>query len=80
MAEWEAFNVLEPIGEERRDYRFSYLMSTISNIAISAFGGKNPKLTKVQDFEFMWDGKKQKPSQSTESMKNVLMGLVNKKG
>ena len=80
MAEWEAFNKIEPIGEERRDYRFSYLMTVISNIAISAFGGKGKsKMTKVSDFEFLWDTTRPKEAQTIGNMKEILMGMAGKK-
>jgi hypothetical protein len=77
LAEWEAYNVLDPIGEERSDFRFSYLYSLLTNIAIRTYGKKGAELTKIDDFLFKWgvDEEEQKV-QSLEDMKNVMMALV----
>lgn len=32
MAEWRAFGALEPIGDERADYRMAYALSVIVNL------------------------------------------------
>lgn len=63
LAEWEAYNALEPIGEERADYRISFLSSLIVNLAIRALGKRGDKLTEVKDFVFEWDPEKHKPKQ-----------------
>lgn len=78
LAEWEAYNIIDPIGEERRDFNFAMLTSSITNIAISAFGGKkSSKLTKIKDFMPKWgeDGKATE-QQSSEEMRNNLMSLI----
>lgn len=77
LAEWEAYNVLDPIGEERSDFRFSYLYSLLTNIAIRTYGKKGAELTKVDEFLFKWgvDSEEEKV-QSVEDMKNVLLALT----
>lgn len=77
LAEWEAYNVLDPIGEERSDYRFSYLYSLLTNIAIRTYGKKGAELTKIDDFLFKWGAdEEEEKMQSVEEMKNVLLALT----
>lgn len=77
LAEWEAYNNLDPIGEWRNDFKFSYMASLITNLMIQAYGKKGSKMTKIEDFQLQWDreneGSKQ---QSVEEMKSVLLGLA----
>lgn len=77
LAEWEAYNVLEPIGEERSDFRISYLLSTIVNLAIRALGKQGAKLTSVEDFAFKWDPKEHvKPQMNVEQFKAVFQEIA----
>jgi len=39
MAEWRAFGSLEPIGDERADFRMAYALSVIVNM----FAGKDAR-------------------------------------
>ena len=77
LAEWEAYDKLEPIGEWRADFRVSFLASLLTNLVIQTMGKKGAKLTKIEDFIFDWDGsiaesKKQTPDQ----MKDILMAIA----
>lgn len=77
LAEWQAYDRLDPIGEARDDFRMSYLASTITNLAISINGKKGAKLTEVKDFLLDWDrDKPNKGTQSIEDMKAVFMGIA----
>jgi hypothetical protein len=77
LAEWKAFNSLEPIGEYRDDYRFSYMASLITNLAIRINGKSGAKLTSIKDFIFDWDADNTtKGTQSMEEMKNVLQSIA----
>lgn len=47
MAEWRAFGSLEPIGDERADFRMAYALSVIVNM----FAGKDTE--KVSPIDLM---------------------------
>jgi len=78
LAEWEAYSVIHPIGEERSDHRISYLAWIITNLFIQAYGKKGSKLTEFKDYIFDWDATapKEEKVQSVEEMKSVLMMLA----
>lgn len=80
LAEWEEYSKLDPIGEQRADYRLSYLLMTITNLAISVHGKKGSKLTKIEDYLLDWDAGREKEvkQQSVEDMKNFLLGFAQK--
>lgn len=71
--------MIDPIGKEREDLRMGILASTIVNIAINLFGGKNEKKVNPQDFMPQWGGGKKKGEQSQQNMMSVLMGMATKK-
>ncbi|MFA5526554.1 MAG: hypothetical protein WC992_07010 [Acholeplasmataceae bacterium] len=51
VAEWEAYNRLEPIGEYRRDYMEGQILAMIQNIAQTVYGKKGKKsTTQPEDF------------------------------
>jgi len=52
IAEWEAFNVLEPIGGYKQDFRFSQLCVLVYVLA-HAYGGKRVD-SKIEDFMPWW--------------------------
>ena len=77
LAEWEEYNKLDPIGEQRDDFRNAYLLMTMTNLAISIHGKKGSKLTKIEDYIVDWDAKsKDVVQQSAEDMKNFLMSFA----
>ena len=73
MAEWEAYFMLEPLGEERQDIRFAQLCQLLGNIHRS----KKQAKFKIEDFLLNFD-KPKKKKQSVSDMKNILLGLSNK--
>lgn len=71
LTEWMAFNLIDPIGKWRDDYRMSYMAATISNNFIKAFGKKGAKFHSVDDFVLPWQPKKKREmtqQQLTESL------------
>lgn len=79
IAEWEAFNRLEPIGNWTDDFRFARLMSMIMNIVKSIWGkkGSSKKMSKPSDFMPDWEGKYKEPKKQTvDQMKNILLGIA----
>lgn len=91
LAEWEAYDRLEPIGDWRGDYRMSFIVSTLWNIVVRLYGRKDAKLTKPKDFYPRWDmtekeiqeerQREKAKKQSPEEMKKILQSLfrINKR-
>jgi hypothetical protein len=76
LAEWEAFDSLEPIGKWRDDYRTALLCTLISNM----FSDKKSNPAKLTDFLLQWDKpKKNKKHQTVEEMKKILELAFGKK-
>lgn len=89
LAEWRAYDLLEPIGTERIEYGFAMLCAVIMNIALSVFGKKDAKQFSPLDFMPSWDGsaykeREETKKQSVEEMKRILemiaAGQPKKKG
>jgi len=79
LAEWEAYDRLDPIGEWRDDFRMAELASLILNIAIRwGAGKKQVKLTEITDFMPQWDVTAPKgiKQQSVEEMKQVFKDIM----
>lgn len=80
LAEWEAFNQLDPIGSFRADYRMASICANETNVAIKINSTKkNPKLVRPIDFMPDWDGsigKEKNKKQSVEEMKAFLLGMA----
>lgn len=73
---------MDPIGEERADFRISYLATIITNLAIGISGKKGAQPKTVKDFLIDWDvSKPKKGTQSIEDIKRIFGGIaeVNKK-
>lgn len=81
LAEWYAFDRLDPIGKARDDFRISYLATIVTNLAIAINGKKGTKPKEVKDFILDWDSGKEKGTQSPEEMKRIFMDIaaMNKK-
>ena len=75
LTEWELYNRIDPIGEERSDFRMSYMASLITNLVISSMGKKGTKLTNIKDFLLEWD-EKPKQEQTATQMRDILMGMA----
>jgi len=77
MAEWEAYDKVQPIGAKRNDFYFAYAMMSLYNLMISAHGKKGSKQTKFEDFYPNWTGEKEEPQpMSTEQMKELLTAFA----
>ncbi len=80
LAEWEAYNRLEPIGDERIEFSLAMISSVLTNIAIAALGKPGAKQTTPLDFLPKWDAKEEtKPKtkkQSVEEMKEILKTIA----
>jgi hypothetical protein len=76
IAEWEAFNKLEPIGLWVDDYKWATLMAHITNMLTWAHGKKGTKYT-GEDFMPNWTGE-EKPAktQTWQEMKEFLLGFA----
>lgn len=83
IAEWEAYNRLDPIGEERDDFRIAHLMSLIFNIHLQENSKKQlseKDLKTALDFMVEWDdeirNKKKAKKQSWQEMKEILLTIA----
>jgi len=80
LAEWEAYNRLEPIGDERIEFSLAMISSVLTNIAIAALGKPGAKQTTPLDFLPKWDAKEEIKSktkkQSVEEMKEILKTIA----
>lgn len=80
LAEWEAYDKLSLIGDEREDFRISYLATILTNLAIAIHGKSGTSPKKVEDFLFNWDVSKPKEELSPEKVKELFMGMKNAVG
>jgi len=87
LAEWEAYNLLEPIGREwQEDLRLARTLSFLENMFLSALAKKGTyKASTPADFMPRWGEpikKTKEKKQSAEDMKIVLSGFLgpSKKG
>ena len=81
LNEWQAYDLLEPIGERRADYRLALLRATIVNIARAVWGSKGTKPISPMDLMPIWDQEEaqimSKPKkQSAEEMKNAIKNIA----
>ena len=79
LAEWEAMDRLDPVGEWRADFRIAMLSSLVLNIALKwAAGRKSVKLSEITDFMPKWDGVgfKETKVQSVDEMKRILLEIA----
>ena len=54
LSEWQVYDRLEPIGEDRADYRIAALSSLVMNIA-RAYSGMKGEMTTPDMFMLEWD-------------------------
>jgi len=79
IAEWEAYDRLDPIGDGRTDLHFAILMSQITNLFIGAYGKKGAKITKPEDYIIDWSGggqEKDAVQQSVDDMKSFMLSFA----
>ena len=81
LAEWEAYDRLEPIGEVREDYRKAYQACLIANTTPRKKGSKPYE---VEDFLLTWGmrefekRKKMSISQIKTTLLDIFKGKLNK--
>ena len=80
LTEWQAYDRLEPIGEERGDFRMAFQCSLITNMIRKIYGTKGCKMTVPSDFMLEWDKDPDEElvpeKQSVEQMKEVMFGIA----
>jgi Protein of unknown function (DUF4035) len=79
LAEWEAYDKLDPIGSWRGDFQMACLASIVTNIAISVHNKQGSKFTTPNDFMPDWSGERdeeEQPIQSLEEMKAILLDIA----
>jgi len=83
LAEWEAYDKIDPVGTWREDYRVAHLISTITNIARTIWHDKEKgelKLTDPKEFMPQFQKKGTKPKvekyQSMEQMKETMLAVA----
>ena len=79
LAEWEAYDKIDPIGTWREDYRLAVLDALIVNIVSKLYAkkGHTPKEVVPMDFMPNWTGEKRiERKQSVSDMKSVLMAIA----
>jgi hypothetical protein len=75
LSEWEAYHILEPIGEERSEFMIAQLCTLVANI----MRGKNVKSFSISDFMPRWDGEEvslEPKKQSAEEMKEIFLNIA----
>lgn len=85
LMEWEAYDRLEPIGDERIELHIAVLCATVTNLFKRALGTKGTKLSSPLDFLICWDKDPQQeeapvPVQSIEEQRKVLMEIFAQAG
>jgi hypothetical protein len=75
LAEWEAYDRIDPIGEWRTEFRAARLESLIINTARAVHGRRGIKMTAPIDFMPKWDVAEVTTTkkQTTEEMKEFLL-------
>lgn len=78
ITEWQAFDRIYPIGEDRADYRISYLSSLITNLFIQVYGKKGAKLTLPSEYDFKWGGVPEEEAKQREidSIKHFFLSFA----
>jgi len=82
IAEWEAYDKIDPIGTWRDDFRFAKLTALIQNIVNTLYceKGKEPILVSIIDEMPDWLDEKETSidkKQSVEEMKGILLSIAN---
>ena len=73
ISEWEAFNMLSPIGDERADLHMAILATTLFNLFVDIYAKKGTKHRELIDYMPNWSGEEVEKKQSVEEMKNFLL-------
>ena len=78
ISEWEAFNYLDPIGDERSDIHMAILATTIFNLAVDIHAKKGTKHREITEYLPKWgsNGEDEVVKQSVDEMKNILLSFA----
>ena len=80
LQEWEAYDVIDPVGKWRDEFQIASLSSLIVNIVNQLYHkeGETPKVVSAIDFLPDWSGERkiEPKKQSVEEMKRVLLGIA----
>jgi len=74
LQEWEAYDKIDPLGEERMDLRFAMLESLIMNLFLSVFGKEGTQLTTPKEFlPRFYVNLEEEKGKSIKKIKDMLM-------
>jgi hypothetical protein len=80
LQEWEAYDVIDPVGKWRDEFQIASLSSLIVNIVNQLYHkeGETPKVVSTIDFLPDWSGERkiEPKKQSIEEMKRILLGIA----
>ena len=77
ISEWEAFNFIDPIGDERSDLQMAILATTIFNLAVDIHAKKGTKHREITDYLPKWGGDEdEEVKQGVDEMKSVLLSFA----
>jgi hypothetical protein len=78
LAEWQAYDSLDPIGEWRADFRIASLQAFIQNAIKPFYKNTNSKQAVPLDFMPDWSDEIHRDSEqmSVEQIKSALMGIA----
>lgn len=85
LSEWEAYNVLDPIGSWRADFNMAKIASIMSNLVAAIYREKDsePEWSTPKDYMPIWDPEEAKANeaskikrQSIEEMREVLLNFA----
>lgn len=80
LAEWEAYDRIDPVGSWRDDFMIATFESLILNIVQQLYAkkGTTPIVTSPLDFMPDWLGEKERgpKKQSVEEMKQILLSFA----
>jgi len=82
LSEWQAYDRLEPIGEERREYSTASLSALIVNISRKIWGEKGAEMVSsdlfMPEWDADWDEMDKVPvkKQTVAQMKEIALGIV----
>ena len=83
LSEWEAYDVLDPVGKWRDDYHAAFIISEISNIVKDLYGKEESERFTPLDFMPKWNkedakkkGKKESKKQGVSEMRQIMLGIA----
>ena len=79
LAEWEAYDKIDPIGTWRDDFRMAFLSSLVTNLTVQVHGKKGTKLMVPIDFMPEWDMERKTmvvKKQTMEEMKAFALNFA----